>query len=205
VNPISRLFRWVGGVRAAGRLRRQARRAAEPADRVALLERAVALDDIPSARMELAVAAARCGWLDEAAASWRRAVEMKPVLIPDDEQMAALAPVLPLVASDVLAAMTSGRRGFMDHHWKLERRGALDGEERWKVEQEAAWEMKELLPKLRFLAQVIAHTAGAPGRVRFDCDRLDRGSDTSDEIVQMGEAVFSWDESRGITGVTVQE
>src|SRR5690349_1134359 len=97
--------------------------------RVALLERAVALDDIPSARMELAVAAAQCGWLDRAAESWRRAVAMKPVIIPTEAELSSLGTVLPLVARDVLAAMTAGRAN--KPHWKLERRGSFDGEERW--------------------------------------------------------------------------
>ncbi|HSU17231.1 hypothetical protein [Longimicrobium sp.] len=205
MNPISRFFHWIGKGRAAGRLRRQARRAAEPADRVALLERAVALDDSASTWMELAVAAARCGRLGQAAESWRRAIAMQPVLIPPDAEMAALAPVLPLVAGDLLAAVSGGRRAFGDRRWKLERRGAFDGEERWKVEQERASEMKELLPALRFVAQAISHTAGAPGRVRFDCDRLERDSDAYNEIVQMGEVLIRWDESRRITGVDVRE
>jgi hypothetical protein len=203
VNAVSRFFRWVGNPRAAAKLRRRARRTAEPAERVALLERAVALDDIPSARMELAVAAAQCGWLDEAAESWRRAVAMKPVIIPTTAELAALWPVLPLVARDLLRVMSG--TGAKKPHWKLERRGSFGGEERWKVEQESAWTMDELMPTLRFLAQVIAHTAAAPGHVRFDCDRLDRGGDSSDEIVQMGEAIIRWDEQRRLddTGIYV--
>jgi hypothetical protein len=204
VNPISRLLRWFGEAREAGRLRKRARQIAEPADRVALLERAVALDDSPSARMELAVACARCGRLDRAAASWRRAVEMKPVTLPSDEEVAALTAVLPLAARDVLEAMMHGRRTFGDSHWKLERRGALDGDERWKLEQKAGWTMEELLPKLRFVALLIAHTAEAPGRVRIDCDRLDTDSERSSDIVQVGEAIVSWDEHRRITQVRVQ-
>lgn len=204
MNPISRLFRWFGDTREAGRLRKRARQTAEPAERVTLLERAVGLDDISSARMELAVACAQCGRLEQAAASWKRAVEMKPVILPSDGEVAALTPVLPLAARDVLEAMMHGRRSFGDHHWKLERRGTLDGEERWKLEQESGWTMEELVPKLRFVGLVIAHTAGAPGRVRIDCDRLDRSGDGPSEIVQVGEAIISWDEQRRITQVGLQ-
>jgi hypothetical protein len=203
VNPISRLFRWFGDAREAGRLRKRARRTAEPAERVALLDRAVALDDSASARMELAVACARCGWLDRAAASWNRAIQLKPVTLPSDEEVAALTPVLPLAARDVLRAMMHGRRSFGDRRWKLERRGALDGEERWRLEQESGWTMEELLPTLRFVALVIAHTADAPGRVRIDCDRFDAGSDGPTEIIQVGEAIISWDDQRRITQVCV--
>jgi len=201
VNPISRLIRWLGG-RAAAKLLRQARRTAEPADRVALLERAVALNDVPSTRMKLAVAAARCGRLDQAAESWRRAIAMKHVVVPSDEEMAALAPVLPLVARDVLAAMADG---VSRREWKLERRGAFDGEERWKLLQDAEDELPRLVPKLRFIAQAIAYTTEAPGRVRFDCDRRERDSDAYLDVAQMGEVVISWDESRCITAVDVRE
>ena len=204
MNPISRLLRSFGDAREAGRLRKRARQTTEPADRVALLERAVALDDTSAARMDLAVACARCGWLDRAAASWKRAVEMKPATLPSDEEEAALTPVLPLAARDVLEAMMHGRRSLGDSHWKLERRGTRDGEERWKLEQKAGWTMEELLPKLRFVGLLIAHTAGAPGRVRIDCDRLDTDSERSSDIVQVGEAVISWDEHRRITQVRVQ-
>lgn len=204
MNPISRLVHWFGSAREARRLRKLARHAAEPAERVALLERAVALDDTPAARMELAVACARCGWLDRAAASWKRAVELKPVTLPSNEEVAALTPVLPLAAREVLAAMMDGRRSFGDRHWKLERRGTADGEERWRLEQESAWTMDELLPRLRFIALVIAHTAGAPGRVRIDCDRFETDSEAPSEIVQVGEAIVSWDEQRRITQVRVQ-
>jgi hypothetical protein len=204
VNPISRLIRSFGNGRAAGKLLRQARRTAEPAECVALLERAVALDDVPSVRMELAVAEAQCGRLDAAAESWRRAVAMKPVLIPSEAEMAALTPVLPLVAREVLAGLASAD-GSGKRAWKLERRGAFDGEERWKLLQERFDELPELVPTLRFVAQAIAHTAGAPGRVRFDCDRPERDSEAYLDIVQMGEVVISWDESRHITDINVRE
>ncbi|HEX6751875.1 MAG TPA: hypothetical protein VF092_31560 [Longimicrobium sp.] len=205
MNPVSRVFRWIGGGATAAKLRRHARRTADPAERVTLLERSVALDDLPTTRMELAVAAARCGLLDTAAANWRRAVEMRPLLLPSEADLAALAPVLPLVAKDLLAAMTGGRKGFLEHHWKLERRGSFDGEERWKVEQEEQPTMRDLLPTLRLIALAVAHTAAAPGRVRIDCDLYVNDSDLYNPVSQMGEAIIAWDAERGLTDVAINE
>ena len=205
MNPVSRIFRWIGSGATAAKLRREARRTADPAERVTLLERAVALDDLPTARMELAVAAAQCGLLDTAAASWRRAVEMRPLLVPSDADLAALAPVLPLVAHDVLAAMTGDRRGFLEHHWKLERRGSFDGEERWKMEQEEQPTMRDLLPTLRLIASAVAHTAAAPGRVRIDCDLFVNDSDLYNPVSQMGEAIIAWDAERRLADITINE
>jgi hypothetical protein len=170
---------------------------------ISLLSRWFGGDDA-SAQIKVAVAAAQGGRLDAAAESWRRAVAMQPVLIPSEAEMAALAPVLPLVAREVLARLASadgtGKRG-----WKLERRGAFDGEERWKLLQERFDELPKLVPTLRFVAQAIAHTADAPGRVRFDCDRPERDTEAYLDVVQMGEVVISWDESRRITDVMVRE
>jgi hypothetical protein len=52
---------------------------------------------------------------------------------------------------------------------------------------------------------LIAHTSSAPGRLRIDCDRLNDDSEAYNPIIQMGEAVLTWDESRRIAGVRVQE
>ena len=132
----------------------------------------------------------------------RLAVRIRAVAV--DAQVAALQPVFPGVARALLDGLSrerpSGRR-----HWKLERRGSFEGEERWRLEQEAHDTIDALLPTLRYVALAIAHTSGAPGRLRIDCDRLNPDSEAYNPILQMGEAVLAWDEARRITGVRVQE
>jgi len=199
------LFRWIGKSWKAGTLRRRARRTADPNERAELLLDAAKLDELPSLWLEAAVALAQAGRLDQSAESWRRAIELKPVHIPAEAQVAALLPVFPLVAHPVLDGLTGGRRGFLDHRWKLERRGSFDGEERWRLEQELYGEMNDLLPALRYIALAVAHTSGAPGRLRIDCDRQERDTDSYLDIAQMGEVIITWDESRRITSVRVQE
>lgn len=199
------LFRWVGTGWKAGRLRRRARRTADPNARAELLLEAAKLDGLPGVWLEAAVALAQAGRLDQSAESWRRAIEIKPVLVPAEAQIAALFPVFPRVAGQVLDGLTGDRRGFLDHFSKLERRGSADGEERWRLEQDRYGEMKELLPTLRYIALAVAHTAGAPGRLRIDCDRKERDSDTYLDIAQLGEVIIAWDENRAITSVRVQE
>lgn len=174
MNPIKRIFRWIGGTRA---------------DR---------------GELEAAVALARAGRHDESAASWRRAIQLNPVSIPGEEQVAALEPVFPQVAREVLDGLThSGPRS--KKHWKLERRGSFDGEERWRLEQARHSTMDELLPTLRYIALVVAHTSAAPGHLRIDCDRPNDDSEAYLQIVQMGEAIITWDDQRRITDVRVKE
>jgi hypothetical protein len=201
MNPIGRVFHWLG---RAGRLRRRARAVADASARAGLLLQAAELDDVPGGHLEAAVALAEAGRHDASAASWRRAIALEPVLIPRETQVAALLPVLPRVAREVLDGLSRGtpRAG---KHWKLERRGGFEGEERWRLEQEAHSTMDELLPTLRYVAVAIAHTAGAPGRVRIDCDRPNDDSEAYLDVVQMGEAVIAWDEARRIASVRVQE
>src|SRR6185295_18377743 len=123
--------------------------------------------------------------------------------IPDEAQAAALEPVFPRVAREVLDGLT--REGLRSKkHWKLVRRGSFDGEERWRLEQEKHDTMDELLPTLRYIALAIAHTAAAPGRLRIDCDRPNDDSEAYLSIVQMGEAIITWDDQRRITDVKVQ-
>lgn len=155
------------------------------------------VDDTPASRMKAAVALAQAGRHDDAAEGWLRAVEQKPLLIPSEMQLAALQPVLPRVAQRLLDGLvrSSGKR------WKLERRGSFDGEERWRLEQERHSTMEELLPTLRYIALVVAHTSAAPGRLRIDCDRPNDDSEAYLPIMQMGEAIISWDDQRRITDV----
>jgi hypothetical protein len=155
-----------------------------------------------TAKQRLAAAAehARAGRFDEATQSWVRAVELKPQLIPNDAQLAALEPALPRVARQVLDQLSVPTK-----HWKLERRGSLDGEERWRLEQDKHWTMAKLAPTLHYVALVIVHTSAAPGRLRIDCDRIDDDSEAYLPLQQMGEAVITWDEARRITDVRVQE
>lgn len=151
--------------------------------------------------LEDAAALARAGRLAESAESWRRAIALDPLHVPTEAQLAALEPVMPQVAREVLDGLTrgSGRRD-----WKLERRGSFDGEERWRLMQAKHDEMEALLPALRYLALAIAHTAAAPGRLRVDCDCPNDDSEAYMEILQMGEAIIAWDESRRITEVRLQ-
>ena len=200
MNPLTRLIRWLG---EPGRLRRRARRTADAHERASLLLRAATLADDAAIHLEAAVALAQAGRHAEAAESWRRAIQLRPLLIPAEAQLAALAPVLPRVAHEVLDGLS--RAPMSKRHWKLERRGSLDGEERWRIEQEVHWTFAELLPTLRYVASTVAHTTGAPGRLRIDCDRLERDGEDDDRLLQMGEAVFTWDETRQITGVRVHE
>ncbi|HEU4560644.1 MAG TPA: hypothetical protein VFS20_22520 [Longimicrobium sp.] len=203
MNPVSVLVGWGRNARAAKKLRRQARDTADPGRRAELLLEAAKLADVPSAYMEAAVALAEARRYDECAASWRRAIQLKPVLIPGETQVAALEPVLPQVAREVLDGLSRGP-GLLEHHWKLQRRGAFDGEERWKLEQEAHETMSDLLPTLRYIALAVAHTAGAPGRVRIDIDRMERDSETN-LMGQMGEAIFTLDDACRIIDVRIHE
>lgn len=151
-------------------------------------------------RLATAVELARAGRHDEAAERWLRAVELQPSAIPSEAQLAALEPLLPRGAPRVLAALSVATK-----HWKLERRGSLDGEERWRLEQDRHWPMAELVPTLRYVALVIAHASAAPGCARIDCDRPNPDSEAYLPVEQIGEAVITWDESRRITDVRVQE
>ena len=201
MNPVARLFRRI----AAGRLRRRARAAAADAnERAGLLLRAAELRDVPRLHLEAAVALAQAGRHAESAASWLRAIEQEPLLIPGDAQVAALQPVLPGVARALLDGLSREQPGGR-RHWKLERRGSFEGEERWRLEQEAHDTMDALLPTLRYVALAIAHTSAAPGRLRIDCDRPNPDSEAYNPILQMGEAVVAWDETRRITDMRVQE
>ena len=175
MNPVSRLFGWVGRK----------------------------LDDTPASRMEAAVALARAGRYDESAESWRRAIALDPRRIPDEAQVAALEPAFPHVAREVLNGLT--REGLRSRkHWKLVRRGSFEGEERWRLEQEKHDTMDGLLPALRYIALAVAHISAAPGRLRIDCDRPNDDSEAYLSIVQMGEAIVTWDSDRRITAVKVQ-
>jgi hypothetical protein len=151
------------------------------------------------AELRAAAALAVAGRHDEAAARWRRAIDLHPVLVPDAAQLAALLPVLPRVAREVLDGLTRGEKG-----WTLERRGAFDGEERWRLMQDRHDPMEALLPTLRFLATAVAQVADAPGRLRVDCDRPNDDREAYMETLQMGEAVFGWDAHRRITDERVQ-
>ena len=124
--------------------------------------------------------------------------------IPGEAQIAALVSVLPQVASEVLDGLSRGNPRSRKH-WKLERRDSFDGEERWRLEQEAHDTMDALLPALRYIALAVAHTSAAPGRLRIDCDCLTRDGEAYLPIEQMGEAIISWHEGRRVTGVRVQE
>ncbi|MFL5539473.1 MAG: hypothetical protein ACJ8J0_10800 [Longimicrobiaceae bacterium] len=175
MNPVSRLFGWFGGK----------------------------LDDTPASRMGAAVALAQADRYDESAESWRRAIALDPRRIPDEAQAAALEPVFPRVAREVLDGLT--RDGVRSRkHWKLVRRGSFEGEERWRLEQEKHDTMDELLPTLRYIALAVAHTSAAPGRLRIDCDRPNDDGEAYLPIVQMGEAIVTWDESRRIGDVKAQ-
>ncbi|HET7231301.1 MAG TPA: hypothetical protein VFJ16_14930 [Longimicrobium sp.] len=202
---IGRFFRWIGNGRAAGKLRHRAGKTADAAERAELLLAAARLDDTAGGYLEAAVALAQAGRLDESAGSWRRAIDLKPLLIPSEAQLAALAPVLPQVARDVLDALSSHDRKRLGEHWKLERRGSFDGEERFRLEQERHDSLNDLFPTLRYLALAVAHTTGAPGRLRIDCDRLNPDSEAYNPIVQMGEAIVTWDAGRRITDARLQE
>lgn len=196
------LIRWIGG--KAGTLRRRARRTADPNQRAELLLEAAKLDDVPRLSLEAAVALAQAGRLEESAGCWRRALELEPVLVPADEQIEALQPVLPRIAGEVLDGLASADRTLLDQRWKLKRRGSFDGEERWHLLQERYDAMEHLLPTLRYIALAVAHTSGAPGRVRIDCDVYDPDPDSYLEIRQLGEAVLAWNEERRLTDVRVQ-
>jgi tetratricopeptide (TPR) repeat protein len=200
MNPITRLFPWLG---SAGRLRRRARNTRDASERAELLLRAAELDDTAGARLEAAVALAQAGRLAESAECWRRAIRLDPVRIPAEVQIAGLIPVLPQVASEVLDGLSRGNPRSRKH-WKLERRGSFDGEERWRLEQEAHDTMDALRPTLRYIALAVAHTSAAPGRLRIDCDCLTRDSEAYLPIEQLGEAVITWDEARRITDARVQ-
>ncbi|HET7460252.1 MAG TPA: hypothetical protein VFJ82_03355 [Longimicrobium sp.] len=202
---LGRLIRWIGDGRKAARLRRRARRSTDPNERAELLLDAAKLDDLPSARLEAAVALAQAGRYEESAWSWRRAIQLRPLLLPTPAQADALLPVLPGVARDVLDGLMSTDRKLLDQRWALERRGTFDGEERWRLLQERHWEMEHLVPTLRYIALAVAHTSGAPGRLRIDCDRYDPDPDSYLEIRQLGEAIVSWDEARRITQLRVRE
>ena len=176
MNPVSRLFGWFGRK----------------------------LDDTPASRMAAAVALARAGRYDESAESWRRAITLDPRRIPDEAQAAALEPVFPRVAREVLDGLT--RDGVRSRkHWKLVRRGSFEGEERWRLEQERHSTMEELLPTLRYIALAVAHASAAPGRLRIDCDRPNDDSEAYLSIVQMGEAIITWDDQRRIIDMRVKE
>jgi len=151
--------------------------------------------DTPKHHLAAAAAHARAGRLDEAAQSWIRAVELDPRHLPNGEQSAALKPVLPRAARQLLDQLS-----VPTNHWKLERRGNFDGEERWRLEQDKYSSMQELAWTLGYVAGVIAHTSAAPGRLRIDCDRPNDDSEAYLPIIQMGEIVFSWDETRRLTG-----
>ncbi|MFL5382680.1 MAG: hypothetical protein ACJ8GN_09230 [Longimicrobiaceae bacterium] len=158
--------------------------------------------DNPKQRLAAAAQLAQAGRLDESAESWLAAVERKPLLVLDEAQLAALGPVLPRVARRLLDGLT--RAPDRGKPWKLERRGSFDGEERWRLEQERHGTMRELLPALRYLALLIAHTSGAPGRLRIDCDRPNPDSEAYLPIEQVGEAIITWDEACRITDVKVK-
>jgi len=200
MNSITRLFPWLGG---AGRLRRRARSTRDANERAALLLRAAELDDTAGAHLEAAAALAQAGRLAESAACWRRAIRLDPLRMPGEAQIAALLPVLPQVASEVLGGLSRGNPRSRKH-WKLERRGSFDGEVRWRLEQEAFDTMAGLVPTLRYIALAVAHSSPAPGRLRIDCDCLTRDSEAYLPIEQLGEAVITWDETRRITNVRVQ-
>jgi hypothetical protein len=200
MNLLARLGRWLG---EPGRLRRRARGTADVHERASLLAQAAGLADDASIHLEAAVALAQAGRHTEAADSWRRAIQLRPLLIPDEAQLAALAPVLPQTMREVLDGLSRPQKS--KRHWKLERRGSFNGEERWRIEQEVHWTFAELLPILRYVASAVAHTADAPGRLRIDCDRLERGGESDDRLLQMGEVIFTWDATRQITGVRVHE
>lgn len=200
MNPIARLFHSLG---SAGRLRHRAHDTRDATERAALLLRAAVLDDTPGGHLEAAVALAQADRLAESAESWRRAIQIDPVRIPDEAQVAALMPVMPQVAREVLDGLSRGNPGSRKH-WKLERRGSFDGEERWRLEQETFDTMDALLPTLRYIAAAVAHTSAAPGRLRIDCDCLTRDSEAYLPVEQLGEAVISWDEARRITDARVQ-
>jgi len=112
--------------------------------------------------------------------------------------------VLPRVAQALLDGLSSGSQSRGTRHWRLERRGSFEGEERWRLEQEAHDTMDALLPTLRYVALLVAHTSGAPGRLRIDCDLLTRDSEAYDPIVQMGEATVACDGERRITDLKVR-
>lgn len=176
MNPVSRIFRWFGGK----------------------------LDDTPANQMKAAVALAQAGRFDESAESWRLAIALDPRRIPDEAQVAALGPVFPLVAREVLDGLS--REGLRSRkHWKLVRRGSFEGEERWRLEQERHSTMDELLPTLRYIALAVAHTSAAPGRFRIDCDRPNDDSEAYLSIVQMGEAIITWDAGHRIIDMKVQQ
>jgi hypothetical protein len=138
------------------------------------------------AELRAAAALAAAGRHDEAAASWCRAIQLHPVLVPDAAQVTALLPVLPRVAREVLDGLARE-----DGCWRLERRGSLDGEESWRLVQARHDTMEALLPTLRFLAAAVAQVADAPGRLRVDCDRPNDDSEAYMEVLQMGEATFA--------------
>ena len=199
MNPIGNFLHRI----AAGRLRRRADGTANANARAELLLQATKLRDDPDLHLEAAAALAQAGRLAESAASWQRAIEQRPLLIPSEAQIDALLPVLPRVAQTVLDGLS--RESSQGRRCKLERRGSFDGEERWRLEQEEHDTMDALLPTLRYVALVVAHTSGAPGRLRIDCDRPNPDSEAYNPILQMGEAIITWGEDRRISGVKVQE
>jgi hypothetical protein len=133
---LGRFFRWIGSGRAAGKLRRRPRTTADANECAELLLDAARLYDGPTVHLEAAVALAEANRVEERAICWRRAVELKLLLLPTDAQLAALASVLRQTAGDVLASLTSRDRKLLGQHWKPEWRGSFDGEERWRLEQE---------------------------------------------------------------------
>lgn len=200
MNPIIRLAHWIG---RPGRLRRQARNTTDAGERASLLSQAAEGSTDAAVHLEAAAALAQAGRHADAMASWRRCLHLQPLRVPTDAQLAALDAVMPQVAQEVLDTLVSPRK--TRRHWKMERRGTLDGEERWRMEQETHWTFAELMPTLRYIALAVAHTTAAPGRLRIDCDRLERGGDEDDRMLQMGEAIVTWDGDRRITNIRVQE
>ncbi|HKP74556.1 MAG TPA: hypothetical protein VJT67_03390 [Longimicrobiaceae bacterium] len=156
--------------------------------------------DSAARQLAAAVQHAQAGRHGESAAAWLRALEQKPLLVPKPAQLAALEPVLPRIARAALDGLSVATK-----RWTLERRGSFDGEERWRLEQDRHWPMAELEPTLRYLALLIAHTSAAPGRLRIDCDRPNDDSEAYNPVIQMGEAIITWDESRRITDVRVED
>jgi hypothetical protein len=146
-------------------------------------------------RLSAAAALAAAGRVQEAAESWRQALAGDPLHLPSEAQLAALEPVLPLIAIEVRDALLRASKG-----WTLQRRGCFDGEERWRLEQARHDSMEDLQPTLRFVALVIAHTSPAPGRLRIDCDWQNDDSEAYLALSQLGEALFTWDEARRVSG-----
>jgi hypothetical protein len=177
-------------------LARRARTSEDSAERAALLVQAAASHGTAERHLEAAAALAAAGRLAASAQSWRQALARDPLQLPSDAQLAALSPVLPLVAVEVRDALLRGTTG-----WTLQRRGCFAGEERWRLEQARHDSMDALLPTLRYLALVIAHTSPVPGRLRIDCDWQNDDSEAYLALSQLGEALFSWDEARRVSAL----